>query len=69
MAEVIVPLLELPVIEKTPPGKLLSKADFLCLLYGHVNGNFIGFRGKNHCLLCLISISISQESQMCAAGL
>ena len=29
MAEVIVPLLELSVIEKTPPGKLLSKADFI----------------------------------------
>ena len=46
MSEVIVPLLELPGIRKTPPEKLLSKADFLCLLYGSVDGNFSGFQDE-----------------------
>ena len=46
MSEVIVPLLALPGIKKTPPGKLLSLAQFLCRLYGSVDGNFSGFRGK-----------------------
>ena len=31
MSQVIVPLLELPVMRRSPPGKLSSKADFLCL--------------------------------------
>ena len=46
MSEVIVPLLELPGIRKTPPGKLTSKTDFLLLLYGSVDGNFSGFQGE-----------------------
>ena len=53
MSEVIVLLLELHGIKKTPPGKLASKADFLCLLYGSVDGMapayyapLDGFRGK-----------------------
>jgi len=44
MSEVVVPLLDLP-LGKTPPGKLPSKADFLCLLWGSVGGNFVGFQG------------------------
>ena len=31
MSQNIVPLLELPVMRRSPPGKLSSKADFLCL--------------------------------------
>ena len=46
MSEILVPLLELPVTKKAPAGKLPSKADFLCLLYGSVEGNFEGFQGK-----------------------
>ena len=46
MSEVVVPLLDLPALGKTPPGKLPSKADFLCLLWGSVGGNFVGFQGK-----------------------
>ena len=43
---VVVPLLDLPALEKTPRGTLASKADFLRLLWGFVDGNFVGFRGK-----------------------
>ena len=43
---VVVPLLDLPALEKTPRGTLASKADFLRLLWGYVDGNFVGFRGK-----------------------
>ena len=46
MSEIVVPLLELPGTKKAPAGKLPSKADFLCLLYGSVGGNFVGFQGK-----------------------
>ena len=42
---VVVPLLDLPALEKTPRGTLASKADFLRLLWGYVDGNFVGFRG------------------------
>ena len=45
---VVVPLLDLPALEKTPRGTLASKADFLRLLWGYVDGNFVGFRGKPH---------------------
>ena len=43
---VVVPLLDLPALEKTPRRTLASKADFLRLLWGYVDGNFVGFRGK-----------------------
>ena len=43
---VIVPLLDLPALEKTPRGALASKSDFLRLLWGFVIGDFVGFRGK-----------------------
>ena len=46
MPEVVFPLLDLSALAKTPSGKLPSKADFLCLLWGSVGGNFVGFRGK-----------------------
>ena len=46
MSDTLVPLLELPCVKKTSSGKLPSKADFLCLLYGCVGGNFVGFQGK-----------------------
>ena len=46
MSEIVVPLLELPGIKKAPAGKLPSKADFLCLLYGSIGDNFVGFQGK-----------------------
>ena len=59
----------LPGTRKTPAGKLPSKADFLCLLYGSVDGNFIGFQGKICWLLYLILILISQELPMSAARL
>ena len=47
MSEILVPLLELPVTKKAPAGKLPSKADFLCLLYGSIEGNFEGFPGTD----------------------
>ena len=37
---------ELPGTKKAPAGKLPFKAGFLCLLYGSVGGNFVGFQGK-----------------------
>ena len=43
---VVVPLLDLPALEKTPRGTLASKADYLRLLWGYVDGNFVGFHGK-----------------------
>ena len=43
---VIVPLLDLPALEKTPRGTPASKADFLRLLWGFVDGDFVGFRGE-----------------------
>ena len=43
---VIVPLLDLPALEKTLRGTLASKADFLRLLWGFVDGDFVGFRGE-----------------------
>ena len=45
MSEVVVPLLDLPALGKTPPGKLPSKADFLCVLWGSV-GESIGKNQK-----------------------
>ena len=42
MSEVVFPLLDLSDLAKTPSGKLPSKADFLCLLWGSVVGNFVG---------------------------
>ena len=41
-------VLELHGIKKTPPGKLSSKADFLRLLYGSVDGNFSGLGPDFH---------------------
>ena len=45
---VVVPLLDLPALEKTPRGTLASKADYLRFLRGYVDGNFVGFQGKNY---------------------
>ena len=42
---VVVPLLDLPALEKTPRGTLASKADYLRFLRGYVDGNFVGFGG------------------------
>ena len=57
MSPVILPLLDLPALDRTPEGKLPSKSDFLRLLWGYVDGNFVGFRGMNNstlqCILCL----------------
>ena len=73
MSETLVPLLELPSTKKTPPVRLPSKADFLCLLYGCVGGtgNFVGFQGKIYFgyVLHLILISISQELEVSVARL
>ena len=38
---VVVPLLDLPALEKTPRG--VSRADYLRFLRGYVDGNFVGF--------------------------
>ena len=37
MSEVVVPLLDLPALGKTPPGKLPSKADFSSFQFAGVN--------------------------------
>ena len=42
---VVVPLLDLPALEKIPRATLASKADYLRLLRGYVDGNCVGFRG------------------------
>ena len=39
---VIVPLLDLTALEKTPRGTLANKADFLRLLWGFVGGDLVG---------------------------
>ena len=67
MSEVVVPLLDLPALAKTPSGKLPSKADFLCLLWGSVGGNFVGFRGKIYFNQTLLHSFASQELQASAA--
>ena len=66
MSEVVVPLLDLPALFKTPPGQLPSKADFLCLLWGFVGGNFVGFRGKIYFKQTLLHSFASQELQASA---
>ena len=66
-SEVVVPLLDLPALGKTPPGKLPSKADFLCLLWGSVGGNFVGFQGKIYFNQTLLNSFASQELQVSAA--
>ena len=67
MSEVVVPLLDLPALGKTPSGKLPSKADFLCLLWGSVGGNFVGFQGKIYFNQTLLNSFASQELQVSAA--
>ena len=67
MSQVVVPLLALPALGKTPPGKLPSKADFLCLLWGSVGGNFVGFQGKIYFNQTLLHSFASQELQASAA--
>ena len=67
MSQVVVPLLDLPALGKTPPGKLPSKADFLCLLWGSVGGNFVGFQGKIYFNQTLLHSFASQELQVSAA--
>ena len=67
MSEVVVPLLDLPALGKTPSGKLPSKADFLCLLWGSVGGNFVGFQGKIYFNQTLLHSFASQELQASAA--
>ena len=69
MSEVIVSLPELHGIKKPPPGKPSSKAEFLCLLYGNVDGNLSGSRGKISVIIMFNSIIISQELHMCTARL
>ena len=68
MSEAVVPLLDLPALGKTPPGKLPSKADFLCLLWGSVGGNFVGFQGKIYFNQTLLHSFASQELQVSAAN-
>ena len=67
MSEVVVLLLDLPALGKTPFGKLPSKADFLCLLWGSVGGNFVGFQGKIYFNQTLLNSFASQELQVSAA--
>ena len=47
---VVVPLLDLPALEKIPRATLASKADYLRFLRGYVDGNFVGFRSSEDCL-------------------
>ena len=42
---VVVPLLDLPALEKILRATLASKADYLRFLRGYVDGNCVGFRG------------------------
>ena len=69
MSEVLVPLLEEPGVKKAPAGRLPSKADFLCLLWGAVGGNFVGFQGKIYLnqKVNLILLCTSQELGASAA--
>ena len=67
MSEVVVPLLDLPALFKTPPGQLPSKADFLCLLWGFVGGNFVGFQGKIYFNQTFFHLFASQELPASAA--
>ena len=56
-----------PALAKTPSGKLASKADFLCLLWGSVGGNFVGFWGEIYFNQTLLHSFASQELQASAA--
>ena len=56
----MIPFLGLEPLEQAPPGRVVSEAEAIQLIWGHVNSNFRGFRGISE-----VSCKLSGRKSVC----